>query len=1471
MSNRTSGECVEHLHATPPGLRGRVLPSVLSLSTDMEQACGVTAGSEDVSALLATDHAHGLSDTTGNEDSDLRSTYTGSCERTDEPRWRTERPRRQRASLGSDVRRREEEEEDADAVDAAAAHPVSSTSVASSYFSSHVAALDGARARPTEPRPAEHRYDTAAVPQSRGEASVVASRLLDGSGGGSGGMPLPSVQPATRQMRVRVGSASAPRALSSADREDPYHFLRMPSAGTVYASSHGGSDGDSVNGGAGAPAGALASQPDIYLWYSATPTLSSAPTSARQGREGPAAPRVSVASSGERVVRQVALEYGEWLSPPSPSPDTTQEALGRGTTETHLHPAPAPASCPAAAAVALERADCGVVQTSAEGDAAAWPSVARRVEALERAAASAMGGAFSEATPPLAPAMRAATAHKPSTVAPSLVDTGEAATVIIGRRPPPEAPAPGASTAVPGVGAESPPAPPPPLPPLRTRAPPIRRSVAPPPFAPQSPRAVAAADSSDSVLQMRPALLAGALAASGTAAVRMTSTRPADAVATASANWRSAEATTPPASTQAASRRVRSPSPAASAASTVTPLLLPPLAAAAPFPPSSTEEPRRHTRAADVSCAAPRHGMKPAAPSEAPALASTAAATVSGSGRVRHAEGAGHPQEVNSSVRGPAPSASVTLPRGHGGGGDDIPAAAAGGAAADSAGSAEPPAPKEEEEERVPGVCSSDGGPADAAVVGKPVLSIAVALTSSQEQPSHGVDAATAAAVGPSETESAGTRASRSPSGRHRRVGFKQDMEVVLPDSKSLRAPAAAWLEFRNPTMREQGREMMPSTEEVYSHLTNRSNAVCALVVVDEDAVRKPCLVVSGLSVRVYEEDKAVALANKRMSHGVMRALRTSGGASGRLMHRTSYYDDDDDDDSCDSVGVPGRTSATASLSSRATSLSLSVSRSGLPPDMKSFVLLPDKKDRRSKSGDADSSGYRAGEFDRYLHRFDVDETLSRRAGHKECRAVSLELLMLAWATGHNTCLLLGNGSGRGTQSLEVVIEAVESAMDLLRDRLRDPASRVELHICMGDVADDDEGNGGVRVNDLLASSSDSEEEEEEDDDDDSDDGERNRRRRRRRVSAVSAAYDSGAVRQPVQLARSPLFGPFARGLRSVKVDDAITDRGAIGRALTRGYLHFNMSTHSSRNNSMSNLSTHCNAAPRTAHTSFATLRLKTICRGVDMRSARLSARETEVYGGKARGHERHSRSVEYDADVLVSSLQLVFFGTEYMVLDSLVQRSPIYRMVAREREEGFIHAHAPRQPPRADFQSTNWASAVDFLESLLYDALGGRTRTLTCLCLSEYDLRATLWLRTVCRARRITNATPNCGNVRNYLVYLLEQYDNLSAQQRRRKQDERRAGHTPVARLAVSPSIERGRFSRTTAGKELGQWSVYCVKKMIDDLDEFLASPTGTTPSIERLEIANEVIAVAPPEALSRLPLARLPATFFSRNRRGS
>ncbi|KAG5493730.1 hypothetical protein JIQ42_02105 [Leishmania sp. Namibia] len=684
----------------------------------------------------------------------------------------------------------------------------------------------------------------------------------------------------------------------------------------------------------------------------------------------------------------------------------------------------------------------------------------------------------------------------------------------------------------------------------------------------------------------------------------------------------------------------------------------------------------------------------------------------------------------------------------------------------------------------------------------------------------------------------------RSPPGQRRRVSCKENMEVVLPDSKSLRVSTSSWLEFRKPTMRAQGKEMMPSTEEVYTHLMTRSHALCALVVVDEDAVRKPCLVVSGLSVRVYEEDKEVSLAMGRMAHGVMRALkRRCCAAPSRFLRRANY---DDDEDSSDSDGAAVGIHRGVGLSNRAASSG----GGGLPSTLKSFVLLPDKKERRSRSGVFDSADPCAGEFDRYLHKFDVDETLSRLAGKKECHSVALELLMRTWVTGHNTCLLLGNGNGRSTHSLDVAVAAVESAMSLLRERLRDPASCVELHICMGEVADD-EDNGGAAVVDLLTSSSGSDEGDNEDD-------ESEKVARRRSRGASHSSKKSSASRPRVRLARSPLLGTFVKGLRSVKIYDATCSTGAIGRVLTLGFLRFNMSAHSSRNNSMSNLSSLNSAALRRVHTSFATLQLKTICRGADMRGARLSARESATRGGKFSSQVRRSRSVEYSADVFVSSLLLVYFGTEHMVLNTLVQRSQAYRTAMREEDEGFVHPNAPVRHQKPVFHPDNWPNAIGLLESLLCDALGGRTRTLACLCLSEYDSRATLWLRAVSRARRITNVTPNCGNVRNYLVYLLEQYDVLAVQQRRRKQDSRLL-LPELCTPAISMRQNGGHLAAVRCSKMNGQWSAYCVKMMIADLDAFLAAPTGEIPSMERLEIANEIIPGPQPDPLTGLRLAFL------------
>ncbi|KAG5469584.1 hypothetical protein LSCM1_02809 [Leishmania martiniquensis] len=742
------------------------------------------------------------------------------------------------------------------------------------------------------------------------------------------------------------------------------------------------------------------------------------------------------------------------------------------------------------------------------------------------------------------------------------------------------------------------------------------------------------------------------------------------------------------------------------------------------------------------------------------------------------------------------------------------------------------------------GSCGA-GSPSGRAMLIPIALSKSPGISKNAPQLREEVDSGEAA--GARESGRGALSSTRSPSGRRRRVGFKETMEVVLPDSKSLRVSVPSWLEFRNPTMREQGKEMMPSTEEVYTHLVSRSNALCALVVVDEDAVRKPCLVVSGLSVRVYEEDKEVTLASSRMAHGVMKALKKSCVVAPSRFLRSGSYNDDDDDSS-DSGGAAVGIRRRAGLSNRAASSG----GGGLPSTLKSFVLLPDKKERRSRSGELDAADPRTGEFDRYLHKFDVDETLSRLAGKKECHSMALELLMRTWVTGHNTCLLLGNGSGRSTHSLDVAVEAVENAMSMLRERLRDPASRVELRISMGEVADD-EDNGEGAVADLLASSSGSEEDENEGD-------EPEKSARQRCQAASKTSNKSNVLRRPsVQLARSPLLGTLVKGLRSIKIDDATHSTGAIGRVLTLGFLRFNMSTHSSGNNSMSNLSSLSSVAVRKVHTSFATLQLKTICRGADMRSARLSARESTSRERKFGSKIRRSRSEEYRADVFVSSLLLVYFGTEYMVLDTLVQRSQAYRTTMCEEAEGFVHPNAPSRHQKPAFHPANWLNAIGFLESLLCDALGGRTRTLACLCLSEYDSRATLWLRAVSRARRIANFTPNCGNVRNYLEYLLEQYDYLEASQHRRKQDAR-LRLPELGAVATSKSPKGGRLSGVLCSKKISQWSAYCVKKMVAELDAFLAAPTGEIPSMERLEIAHEIIPATQPDPLTGLSLPFLP-----------
>ncbi|GET92054.1 hypothetical protein, unknown function [Leishmania tarentolae] len=676
-----------------------------------------------------------------------------------------------------------------------------------------------------------------------------------------------------------------------------------------------------------------------------------------------------------------------------------------------------------------------------------------------------------------------------------------------------------------------------------------------------------------------------------------------------------------------------------------------------------------------------------------------------------------------------------------------------------------------------------------------------------------------------------------------RRIGFKDNREIVLPDSKSLRVSMSSWVEFRSPTMREQGKEMMPSTEEVYTHLITRWNSLCVLVVVDEDAVQKPCLVVSGLSVRVFEEDSSVALANNRMDHSMMRDLKRRGGATrSHFLHSTGYEDDDNDASVVSFRGGVG-------LSNRATSSS----GGGLPSNQKLFVLLPDKKVRRSRSGDENSTDPCSGEFDNYLRNFDVDETLSRLAGRKECDSVALEQLMRTWVTGHNTCLLLGNGNGRSTQSLDIAVGAVESAMSMVRERLNDRTSCVELHISMSEVADDEE-NGGTIVRDLLASSSD------DDAEDNCDDDELEKDARGWRKEASRVSQKGGASRLPAQLARSPLLGTFVKGLRSVRIDDATTAKGAIGRALTLGFMRFNISTHSSRNNSMSNLSTISSPMQSKVHISFATLQLKTICRGSDMRSAQLSASESATGRKKFGGRKRRSHSVEYQADVLVSSLLLVFFDTKYMVLDTLVQRCQAYHTTSREEDEGIVHPNAPLRHQKPTFQPTSWPNAVSFLESLLCDALGGRTRTMACLCLSEYDSRATLWLQVLSRARRITNVTPNCGNMRNYLLYLMEQYDNLAALQNRRKQDARL--FLPVLNTdGTAKNTRGGRFSTVPSRKEFDQWSVACIKKMITELNAFLATPAGETPTLEQLEISNETMIAKQSDPLSSNPL-----TFFLR-----
>jgi hypothetical protein len=111
-------------------------------------------------------------------------------------------------------------------------------------------------------------------------------------------------------------------------------------------------------------------------------------------------------------------------------------------------------------------------------------------------------------------------------------------------------------------------------------------------------------------------------------------------------------------------------------------------------------------------------------------------------------------------------------------------------------------------------------------------------------------------------------------------------------------------------------------------------------------------------------------------------------------------------------------------------------------------------------------------------------------------------------------------------------------------------------------------------------------------------------------------------------------------------------------------------------------------------------------------------------------------------------------------------------------------------------------------------------------------------------RARTIESAEPNTDNLRNYLLYLLEQYENLETQQRRERQD-------MGARRGTASSGE----SSATPKAPTGEVSVHFVQKPVKLLGVYLANPTGEPPLLERLEIKRAV--VYPPLSLSPLQVS--------------
>lgn len=608
---------------------------------------------------------------------------------------------------------------------------------------------------------------------------------------------------------------------------------------------------------------------------------------------------------------------------------------------------------------------------------------------------------------------------------------------------------------------------------------------------------------------------------------------------------------------------------------------------------------------------------------------------------------------------------------------------------------------------------------------------------------------------------------SRVPSLRRRpRVSFKERMEIVLPVTKSLRSSASSLLEFRNPTVREQGKEMMPTAAEVCGKLLHRNADVCSVVVVDEDAVRKPCLVASGFSVRIYEDETQPISGQANIVHPqkMVGSTKASGGHLEPLPPRIAR---------ALALETPSDTTSAPRPSTQSPTL---LSTTKQITGKESPSLSTD-----TPNGVSDSS--ELSDFDQFVHKFDVDEALSRRSGAQECTSVVMGSLQNAWIAGSDVSVLLGNSKGRNMSSFGIAKNFVSKALTMLGERLKDSASYAEVEICMGEVADADQMmTPGRVVFDLLADFdakvvSDS-------------DSSCNSLNSFNNTAIGSDASDS--ARYPaVELVNSPLYGTVVEGLKTFVSTDATKEVDLFERALTSGFLHYSSSSYS-RSSSLSTLSYSQNTSGsgKQPCVSFAVLRLKTVRSGVDRRSAPCKA---------ARGLPSETTSCK--SDVSVSSLLLIFFGTEHAALAEVLRSHSV-------NDGAACHL-------------SGWHHSSEFLTALTRSALGGRTRTAACLSLSEYDRRAALWLRVLSDVRLVQNKPSFSGDPMVFLKYLREQCATL---------DTTKGGHSSLPLSLVE-------------GDDLlhNRSSLKYLRRAIADLEAFLANPRTAVPLLERLELTHE------------------------------